>query len=636
MGKMRDKVSCPLLSLVGHITSDAGSFGYSYTNAGTQLSRLRYPNGETAAWSYDSLGRMTNLAYSTGGSWSYSYDSRDQVAGRVDPATNVYAYRYDDQGRLIEATGFKGTNKVSGYPFVFDFDRVGNRIGQTEGTQQRTLTYNANNQCVLFERPKSTAVRGYVNEASTVHIRSNTATNWVPAVTRYVSQTQVMFEASVTITNWGTNNYVWVKATDFNGNISTSRVRVTSYSSTQWFNYDADGNLLAVSSTKTTNEWDAENRLVKIIYTNGQTRLRYDGFSRLREISEYNASMVLTSLTRIVWRGWLPVGELDSNNKLIRTFTHGVDLSGSIGGAGGIGGLLAIRHTNSVNYLCRHNGRGDVTELRLTNGTVVAAYSFSAYGKTLTQTNVYNQNLRWQTRPVHQRSGYVYMLGRWYNPDTGQFLARDPAGESGDLSTYRYAFGSPLNYLDPNGRAPWLLVGILLLAGAEYAVAPESVVDATNPSYNAGQGAVNMASTAGIMAGTSIALNSVGRVVGKVCVKGARAAKPTIIKKGDLVNRVWDSRWTPGSKYSGPYGGSYSPNGALPINAKTAIETRGLNLPGILNNAQRGGVYTASRDIPATLRTSIGGTEAEIFITDKYRPFLQLIDDSISTIPPGR
>jgi hypothetical protein len=78
-----------LLGRVTNITSDAGPFGYSFTNAGTQVSRLRYPNGESATRLHDSLGRMTNLAYSTGGSWSCSYDSRDRVADRVDSSTNV-------------------------------------------------------------------------------------------------------------------------------------------------------------------------------------------------------------------------------------------------------------------------------------------------------------------------------------------------------------------------------------------------------------------------------------------------------------------------------------------------------------------------------------------------------------------
>jgi hypothetical protein len=103
-----------------------------------------------------------------------------------------------------------------------------------------------------------------------------------------------------------------------------------------------------------------------------------------------------------------------------------------------------------------------------------------------------------------------------------------------------------------------------------------------------------------------------------------------ILREGQYINRVWDSRWTPGSSYSGPFGGSYSPGGVIPINAATAIETRGLNIPGVLNNAERGGVYSVTRNIPATFRTSISGTEPELSIAPEFRQHLNLIDQSIS------
>ena len=108
---------------------------------------------------------------------------------------------------------------------------------------------------------------------------------------------------------------------------------------------------------------------------------------------------------------------------------------------------------------------------------------------------------------------------------------------------------------------------------------------------------------------------------------------PIFLKKNQYINRVWDSRWMPGSTFSGPFGGSYSPNGALPITSTTAVESRGLNIPSVLNNAERGGVFNLNRNIPASLRTSIGGTEPELLIAPKYRQYLNLLDESISNLP---
>jgi RHS repeat-associated protein len=108
------------------------------------------------------------------------------------------------------------------------------------------------------------------------------------------------------------------------------------------------------------------------------------------------------------------------------------------------------------------------------------------------------------------------------------------------------------------------------------------------------------------------------------------------LQQGRYINRVWDSRWTEGSVYSGPMGGSYTPDGALPINAAIAIEGRGLKIPGVVNNAERGAIYRLKRNIPAILRTSHNGIDPEFLIAPRYRQHLKLIDESISNIPKGK
>jgi RHS repeat-associated protein len=451
------------LDRVTNIMSRPGAFGVAYTNAGLQVARIAFPNGQTIARAYDGLGRLTNLTHA-GGTWAYGFDTRDQIIRCVDPSNNVFTSRYDDQGRLIETLALNGTNVLAQYPQRFIYDRVGNRVQATEGKQQRSYTYNVNNQLKLYERPKSTTVRGYVNEASTIHVRSNTATNWIPAVTRFVSYTQVYYEAEVAITNWGTNNYVWVRASDFSGSISTSRVRVTSYWSVSGFQYDADGNQLTTLAA--TNTFDARNRLIQARYGNGYTVFKYDGFNRLREVGEYNSVGTLTGLVRYAWQGWLPWAELDSANKPMRLFTWGPDRSGTIGGAGGIGGILAAWHTNNVSYFYRPDGLGNITEVVQTNGVIVRSQRYSPYGKIISSTGTYNQVLGLQSKVAHARSETVFFGGRFYNPATGTWLSRDPSGEGSGVNLYQYCYSSPLSFYDPDGEVP--ILGIML-AGAVYA-----------------------------------------------------------------------------------------------------------------------------------------------------------------------
>ncbi|MGH7238805.1 MAG: RHS repeat-associated core domain-containing protein, partial [Candidatus Saccharimonadales bacterium] len=145
-----------------------------------------------------------------------------------------------------------------------------------------------------------------------------------------------------------------------------------------------------------------------------------------------------------------------------------------------------------------------------------------------------------------------------------------------------------------------------------------------------GYGTVDASSAAYRYSGYAAVIMPVGGTE-SLLFRGAKEAAYTI-KEGDIVNRVWDSRWTFGSKYSGPKGGSYTRGGYLPINAKAAIEDRGLR--GFPNNAQRGALFRATRDIPATLRQSIGGSENELVVPSQFRQYLDMMQEE-SHIPAG-
>jgi hypothetical protein len=95
----------------------------------------------------------------------------------------------------------------------------------------------------------------------------------------------------------------------------------------------------------------------------------------------------------------------------------------------------------------------------------------------------------------------------------------------------------------------------------------------------------------------------------------------TVIRDGEFVNRLFDSSY-PADGVSGPVGSSLSPGSGVPSTADVGIADRGLNLfyP---NNAQQAIIYQATANIPATLRTSIGGTAPELIISPEYFPSLQ-------------
>src|SRR5436190_22007551 len=172
-----------------------------------------------------------------------------------------------------------------------------------------------------------------------------------------------------------------------------------------------------------------------------QTDFTYDGKMRLRMRSDYlwnGSALVPTSEIRYIYDGMLVVQERDYNNNPTVTYTRGTDLSGSLQGAGGIGGLLARSHgyasTNGNWYT--HNfyhadGNGNVTYLVNSSQSLAASYRYHLFGNYISQSgsladaNVY----RFLSKEIYVNSGMYYYGYRWYDPYLQRWLNRDPLGD---------------------------------------------------------------------------------------------------------------------------------------------------------------------------------------------------------------
>jgi hypothetical protein len=106
-----------------------------------------------------------------------------------------------------------------------------------------------------------------------------------------------------------------------------------------------------------------------------------------------------------------------------------------------------------------------------------------------------------------------------------------------------------------------------------------------------------------------------------------------VIRRGEILNRVWHSQWEENSAMSGPKGQSYCRGHWLPIHALSATTRRGLDIDGVFNNAQKGSIFVVTDDITAIVRRSIGGVEEEILIP--LADSSKLVEMSRSNIPQG-
>jgi RHS repeat-associated protein len=144
-------------------------------------------------------------------------------------------------------------------------------------------------------------------------------------------------------------------------------------------------------------------------------------------------------------------------------YVWGLDLSGSMQGAGGIGGLLqASQNTGGgvpAAMLFVYDGNGNVTALvDAADGSVVARYDYSPFGMTVLADGPAAAANPWRfSSKEHDATGLVYYGYRYYSPELGRWINRDPADESGGINQLAFCSNRPSNTVDSLGL--WERVG---------------------------------------------------------------------------------------------------------------------------------------------------------------------------------
>jgi RHS repeat-associated protein len=126
-------------------------------------------------------------------------------------------------------------------------------------------------------------------------------------------------------------------------------------------------------------------------------------------------------------------------------------------GAGGVGGLLAVTEIPAssapATYYPLFDGNGNITEYIDGAGSVVAQYQYDPFGNTtLTSgTKANDFAYRFSTKPLDSATGLYYYGYRYYTPQTGRWINRDPIGEQGGLNLY--------GFVGNDGLVKWDILG---------------------------------------------------------------------------------------------------------------------------------------------------------------------------------
>ncbi len=506
-----------------------GNTGYAYDPVGN-LTNIAYPSSGTVKFAYDALNRLTNMVDSVG-TTRYSYDAAGQLLTEdglftSDTVTNTYLNRrrialavqgvsilgepfaawtngfgWDSAGRLTNVTSPAGafayayTALGTGYSgrlvqqlglpggaYVTNFyDPVARLLGTAlDDSSGSTLDaalygYNAGNQRAAY----TNAGGGYVLYTYDPIGQLKVATSSDSSISRGYA-----YDAAWNL-SWLTNSGSppWAYDVDVKNQLTNAPGGPLAY--------DANGNLTSQTNLFKSYEYDDENRLtaVQVYYSDGdsgqdwRTVFEYDGLGRLRWRLEYvpqtgfrpahpldTGSWSFDHAVEYIYDGWRVIQERNEANTPAVSYTRGLDLSGSLEGAGGIGGLLArstgLPATNWNSHAYYHaDGNGNITCLMDTNQTVVAAYQYDPFGGLLEQTGTnavgYDNVYRFSSKEYHVNSAMYYYGYRFYDPSLQRWINRDPIEEWGGYNLYQMEDNDPVNEVDPEG-----LLGAAGVAGA--------------------------------------------------------------------------------------------------------------------------------------------------------------------------
>ena len=101
-----------------------------------------------------------------------------------------------------------------------------------------------------------------------------------------------------------------------------------------------------------------------------------------------------------------------------------------------------------------HDAIGSTRALLTSSGSIGATFTYGAYGSTTSNTGSATTPFQFAGGYRDSESGLYYLINRYYDPSTGQFLTVDPALAI-TQQPYSYAGDDPVNRTDPSGLCSW-------------------------------------------------------------------------------------------------------------------------------------------------------------------------------------
>ena len=196
--------------------------------------------------------------------------------------------------------------------------------------------------------------------------------------------------------------------------------------------------------------WNGENRLISA--ENGDTRLEfsYDYMGRRFEKKVYTAN-VLTKHEKFVYDGYKLIQVLDALNSDAVTMAFAWHPEST-----GLDTPFSMTYDGETYYYVT-DGNKNVMSLIDAAGTKVAEYVYDPFGRLLSSTGELAEinPFRFSSEYHDDETGLVYYNYRYYSPELGRWISRDPIEEEGGVNLYAMVGNNPVNRWDHLGFSFW-------------------------------------------------------------------------------------------------------------------------------------------------------------------------------------
>ena len=523
--------------------SDSTGTGYAYTyDSRGQISKIEKKSltlengaitGETLLtaeyYGYDAMDRLTRIVVTDGTNlisdiaWSYDADQNvTAITTRVNNGgtlrTDTYAYSYDDDHRPTNTTYGSVSESIT-----YDgYSRVTGKTVQNSGNTVLSTSY---------------AYRDIDAQYTTTQVSSLTSTfggNTVSHSYTYDANGNILSDGSTTYAYDSLNQLVW----EYN----TAAGKAWNYA------YDLGGNIL--SKTEYDYADGQTSNPVTVSYTygdaawrdlltayNGET-ITYDGIGNPtnyrgwgmtwqggRQLSSmqkdgttlsfsYNDAGLRTEKTvngstrRYIWNSTQLMADVGASDAFYFHYSSGGEL---------IGFTYKTADAETECILVK-NQQGDVERVISADGTVLASYTYDAWGNVLTAEGILAQQnpIRYRGYYFDTETSLYYVSSRYYDSNIGRWISADaPETLTADFENltqynlFAYCFNNPVNTSDETGAWPsWAKK----VAAAVAVVAVVAIVAAITVA-TAGAGTAAAVIAVGAAKGAAVGMVS-GAVIG--------------------------------------------------------------------------------------------------------------------------